>query len=258
MENTQTKVKVPYNTLEYGDIVQIRAPFEENMPEYYNGYSVYDVRGYKVRDSMGMTYKFRPVMVISVTEDELTYIPLTSSYGGEHDDFYQYQLKDNSMTPQYGDKPITTYAETGNVRVIPIRADANVTYCGAMTHEDKTEITKMLNRHAFNVIDGLDEHKFMSEQQKEVLENRLEVTGYEQTPVPNGIKYTQENREFTIYDSGVVYYHFELPLETIIRRTEVRDNITIVRPDVVYEDTSFEQKLKELNGSPIYEQTASS
>lgn len=240
---------VPFSCLNYGDVIKINAPFEENTPEYYNGYSVYDVRGNKVFDESGRFSKPRPVMVISVTDTELTYVPLTSSYDGHYDMFYQYKLTDNSMTPQYGDKPIITYVETGNVRVVPIKSSKTIRYYGEVTEFDKNNITKMLNKDAFTVTDGVDKHAYISETQAEVFDERLRNSGYETQSIPNGTKYSQDNREFTLYNSGVVYYHFNLPLETIIRRTDVREN-TVIRHRVLKDD-SLETNLQELSGSQI-------
>ena len=60
--------------LQFGDIVGICAPFEENLPDYYNGYNPLDVRGDYVTDGFGRTYKFRPVMVVGVSETELHFV----------------------------------------------------------------------------------------------------------------------------------------------------------------------------------------
>lgn len=70
--------------LQFGDIVGICAPFEENLPDYYNGYNPLDVRGDYVTDGFGRTYKFRPVMVVGVSWGKRNRIALRTDYTSQY------------------------------------------------------------------------------------------------------------------------------------------------------------------------------
>ena len=108
--------KRPVTELEFGDIIGIWAPYEENTPDYYNGYDPLYIKGEYVTDNFGRTAKFRPVMVVGVSDDELHYIAIThrtSSRGGR----YQYEMQSTELGTLYD----TSYAECANVRCIPIK-----------------------------------------------------------------------------------------------------------------------------------------
>ena len=86
--------------------------------------------------------------------------------------------------------------------------------------------------------DGLDKYKYVSAEKKELLANRLDATNYQKTEYGNRVTYSQANREFTVYDSGVIHFHFELPLETVRRRTEIKENRTFPVRDTFAEEIS--------------------
>lgn len=243
-QNTYT-----YRDLSFGDVIEITAPFEENTTEYYNGYSPYEIRGDLVRDRFGRTEKQRPVMVIDVTPTELTYIPLTSSRGNEHDKLHQYPLEDNSMTPQHNHhRPITTYAETASVRVIPIKADDIADYYGAIKENDLAEIQKFLMNNAQDVYDIHDKHVYMGQDQMEKFVDTLESQNYKKSIDENGLPvYSQNNRTFTLSQSGVVKVHFELSAEQVRRRIEQKEHIRLpARPRTNNHDTVFRSSLETL------------
>ena len=239
-----------YRDLSFGDVIKITAPFEENTTEYYNGYSPYEIRGDLVRDRFGRTEKQRPVMVIDVTSTELTYIPLTSSRGNEHDEAHQYLLEDNSMTPQHHYyRPVKTYAETASVRVIPINSDEIADYYGKVKEHDLAEIQKRLMEDAQDVYDGNDKHVYMGEKQMAAFINGLESHNYKKT-VEDGLSvYSQDNRTFTLSDSGVVKVHFELSVSQVRRRIERKEHIRLLPPTSARtnnHDTAFRSSLETL------------
>lgn len=231
--------KTNYQDMSFGDVINILAPFEENTPEYYNGHNPLSVRGEYVTDSRGRRGKWRPVMVVDVTETELIYTPLTTSVGSLHDEYYQYHVKDNSMTPQNPKRPnLQTFAEIGSVRKIPIKPHHTAHKYGTLADDDIENIKAALDRDGLSVSDGLDKYKYVSAEKKELLANRLEATNYQKTEYGNRVTYSQDNREFTVYDSGVIHFHFELPLETVRRRTEIKENRTFQVRDTFAEEIS--------------------
>lgn len=239
-----------YRDLSFGDVIKITAPFEENTTEYYNGYSPYEIRGDLVRDRFGRTEKQRPVMVIDVTSTELTYIPLTSSRGNDHDEAHQYQLEDNSMTPQHNwYRPVKTYAETASVRVIPINSDEIADYYGKIKEHDLAEIQKRLMEDAQDVYDGNDKHVYMGEKQMAAFINGLESHNYKKT-IEDGLSvYSQDNRTFTLSESGVVKVHFELSVSQVRRRIERKEHIRLRPPSSARtktHDTAFSSSLETL------------
>lgn len=213
----------PYKDLEYGDVVKIKAPFEENTREYYNGHSPLDVRGSLVRDKFGNSSKTRPVMVLDVTDDKLFYIPLTTSSRkyARHDEQHQYKLKNNDMTPKHPRREVDTYAETGSVRVFYLNKKwSDVRYFGRIDQVDLKQITWRLNHDARNIVDGVDRHTYMSAN-KDRFEEALLSAGYQKTQTQTANRYSLENRTFTVYNSGIVGAHFELPLDVVRRRMEL-------------------------------------
>ena len=77
MENGRTYKQVA--DLNFGDIIKMKAPYEENTKDYYFGHNVKDVMGGIMVDHFGRPYKIRPVMVIGFENNELTYCTLTST-----------------------------------------------------------------------------------------------------------------------------------------------------------------------------------
>lgn len=246
-KHTDDFVRVNYQETKFGDVINIRAPFEENTPEYYNGHDVLDVRGEYVQDSKGNRGKWRPVMVIDVTPTELIYIPLTTSVGSLHDEYYQYHVKDNSMTPQNPNHPHReTFAEIGSVRRLPIKPYHKAQFYGTLAEEDIDNIKQALDANGLNVTDGLDKYKYVTPEKRDLMRSTFEKAGYEITEIQDGLVYKQENREFTVYDSGVVHYHFELPLEVVRRRTEMTEKRRLpVRDDFVSEVSKLDKELGE-------------
>ena len=67
-------------------------------------------------DNFGRTAKFRPVVVVGVSDEELHYIPVTHSTS-QKSERYQYLLKSTELNSTYED----SYVECCNVRCIPVK-----------------------------------------------------------------------------------------------------------------------------------------
>lgn len=76
-EETLVKVK----NLKPGNIITVFVPYEENTPDYYNGHPPENIRE-PYKDKLGRTGKKRPILVLKVTDDEITYVPITSKPDG--------------------------------------------------------------------------------------------------------------------------------------------------------------------------------
>lgn len=247
-------MKKRHDELQLGDVITIRAPFEENTPTYYNGHDVIAVRGEEMSNQFGQTGKYRPVMVISSRKDELIYIPLTTSTGGDHDHEHQYQLLDNSEMPKPKFKDdFETYAEVTSVRTIPSREYYKSIYHGRIKEQDLENLKTRMTQDALNLYDGFDSYKYATPQAIDKINEVFSASGYEIEEHENSRIYKQENREFTVSDDGVIFYHFRLSLEAVQRRQariEHRE-MPIKQPEEPLNIDDFEQAIEELEAGKM-------
>ena len=83
--------------LRKGAVIHMRIPYEENTPDYYNGYQPKEIRGHLFHDRFGDTSKPRMVVVVGHEENSILYLPITSRHSAM-DSRRHYELQDNSMT----------------------------------------------------------------------------------------------------------------------------------------------------------------
>lgn len=195
-----------------GDVLLKFCPFEENTRDYYNGYTVEEIIGNKVLDRNGKDGKTRPILVLDIQDYQISYIPLTSKYNSNTFDVMNlYKLQDTNL---HSDNYLATYAQL-DVRVIKSHPEATHVKVDTLTPRDLSEVTSRLNERAFAVRDGIDSRALMSESQMEMFRNRLEIANYSHKSFPTGVNYYQENRRFTLYNSGLVHYHFQKDIEDV-------------------------------------------
>lgn len=199
---------------QFGDVVMIYAPFEENTPDYHNGHDVLDVLGDYVRDKFGNTAKRRPVMVIGVGDGNLTYIPLTTSTTNQYDEKYQYHVKDNSMTPKR-DESIQTYAELHSVRVIH-EPTGTLIYHGRLKDDDLENIKSGMNKLSSRIEPGKDKRVYMKPESREKLVQNLENIGFSRVSEMDKELFKKGPTEITIFEkTDTILYHFETSLEDV-------------------------------------------
>lgn len=197
--------------LQFGDIVGICAPFEENLPDYYNGYNPLDVRGDYVTDGFGRTYKFRPVMVVGVSETELHFVPITHRNTAKCDRKHQYELQHTKTNSKYS----TSFVECHNVRCIPTKPFWRVDYFGHIAPEDQKHIKQSMLEDIAYVPNGRDIRKYVPDIARDIVKQTLIDSGFECEVHEDKQVFKLNTQEHTLYDNGVLYYHYQKPLEMV-------------------------------------------
>ena len=204
-QNKQYRVK---QDLQFGDVVKVFAPFEENTPEYYNGHEPLDIKGTLESDRNGRTGKFRPVMIVSVTEDSIYYSTLTSHSGAKDDDKFQFPLKKNGFLPN-SDK-YDTFVEVSSVRRIDAKYD-KYEYYGQVDTEELLGIKKALNDNSFKRIRyKKDYYNYISPQNEKQYRNELKTRGYRE------IDNQMVGKTVVSFEDGIVKHHYERTFEEVI------------------------------------------
>lgn len=211
-------LKWKHKDLVLGDVITIKAPFEENTKTYYNGYDVLDVRGEFVTDSFGRTSKWRPVMVVSTTNDQIAYLPLTTSRGSKHDYYYQYQLQDDDMIEKPKWKPnAESFVEIGSLRVIDSKSYYTYRKHGQISDRDLVNIKEKLIKDFTRVTVGCDTYKYVTKDNVNPLVERLKVSGFVENK-NNPLCLTKDTTSFSFQEDGLLYCHFDMTLEDVIKR----------------------------------------
>lgn len=211
-------LKYKHKDLVLGDVITIKAPFEENTKTYYNGYDVLDVRGELVTDSFGRTSKWRPVMVVSTTSDQLAYLPLTTSHGSKHDCYHQYQLQDNDMIERPKWKPnAKSFVEIGSLRVIDSQNHYTYQKHGQISDRDLVNIKDRLVKDFTRVTVGCDTYKYVTKDNVTLLMDKLKTQGFV-TNENNPLCLTRDTTSFIFQEDGLLYCHFDMSLDAVIKR----------------------------------------
>lgn len=202
--------KRPVTELKFGDIIGIWAPYEENTPDYYNGYDPLYIKGEYVTDNFGRTAKFRPVMVVGVSDEELHYIAIThrTSYKGGR---YQYEMQSTYLGTSYD----TSYAECANVRCIPVKPYWAFPQFGVTSAEDIRNIKQKFIENISYIPHERDYRKFVPDIAREIVMNTYDELGYERTRTADSWKFNKGTEEHTLYDNGVLYHHYYKPIQQV-------------------------------------------
>lgn len=208
------RIQKSVNDLKFGDIVTIKAPFEENTYLYYNGHNPIAVNGELVKDRMGQTSKFRPVMVIGRVENQLIYAPITSSHkDASSDDFYQYKVIHNQSIPN-GHR-YTTYVETNSIRELRVNDDWTLPYHTTLEDIDQNNLTRRFANIIMRNEPVRDSYRYATpygvERYKEHLEGQ-----YERQDLGEKARYRiRDNEYLDLYANGIIKHHYERTLEEV-------------------------------------------
>lgn len=225
IDNETLFVETPFDQIQFGDVVTIFAPYEENTVDYYNGHLPKSVRGDLYRDKDGRTGKSRPVMVLDCHPPFITYLPLTSSRTNEHDYKHQYQLIDNSALPHKPGEILNSYVEIDSVRTTTIPKNWNGFYkSGSISNDEQLVIRNLLNNACRKVVNGIDKRAFVSGELSTILSENLKNAGYEEIEKGYYKSYQKHDCDFRIYPSGLVHYHFIRTLDEIKAEFGIEDS----------------------------------
>ena len=206
--------KRPVTELEFGDIIGIWAPYEENTPDYYNGYDPLYIKGEYVTDNFGRTAKFRPVMVVGVSDDELHYVPVTHGTSTTRER-YQHQLQSTN----FGGYNIS-YANCASVRCIPIKPYWAFPQFGVMSAEDTRAIKQKFVENISYIPYERDYRKYVPDIARDIVMNTYDELGYERTRTSDSWKFNKGTEEHTLYDNGVLYHHYYKPIQQVQEERE--------------------------------------
>lgn len=203
------------NQLRKGDIIFMRIPFEENTPDYYNGYSPQEIRGGLYVDRQGQTGKSRYVVIIGHEYNSIAYLPMTSRHT-RFDSMHQYELQDNSMTYRK-DPKMKSYVEVDSLRCVYANPKWNITYQGRITENDMINIMVKLGHCKLNFKSDRDQRIYVSRNKNEMFDKKIRENGYFLTKETTLEKvYEKEDgRTITKADWGLVKYHVPLSKEAV-------------------------------------------
>ena len=161
--------------LKKGDIIRMRIPFEENTPDYYNGYDPKEIRGHMYKDRFGNTSKPRFVIVVGHDADNIMYLPLTSRHS-RFDSSHQYELQDNSMTWKK-DEDMKSYVEVDSLRARWANPEWDIHYFGRVAENDMVNIMVKLGRRQIDFDSLRDQRVYVSRNKEEAFERKLSENG---------------------------------------------------------------------------------
>lgn len=208
------RVPVQSRDLQFGDIVGICAPFEENLPDYYNRYNPLDVRGEYVTDGFGRTYKYRPVMVVGVSETEMHFVPITHRNTSRRDANHQYELQSTQFA-EANSRYKQSFVECHNVRCIPTKPFWNVDYFGHASADDQKRIKQSMLENIAYMPFGRDLRKYVPDIAKDIIINTFTASGFECETHDDKQVFKRGTQEHTLYNNGVLYYHYRKSLEDV-------------------------------------------
>lgn len=226
MEHEEFATRKPKD-LRKGDIVRMRIPFEENTPDYYNGYKPEDIRGELYKDRFGSTSKPRFVIVMGQEGRNIIYLPLTSRHSG-FDSEHQYTLQDNSMTWKK-DPDMKSYVEVDSVRAVYANPNWDIQYIGRAAENDMVNIAVRLGKTTLDMDSKRDQRVYVSRNNTASFERNLAEKGYEVSKSePNQTTYrNKEGRTITKQKWGLVRYHVPLSKEEVTNLVAERENIPV-------------------------------
>lgn len=222
MGEVEPIIKKPRD-LRKGDIIRIRVPFEENTPDYYNGYHPKEIRGEWYKDRFGNTSKPRFCVVIGKEQNNILYLPLTSRHA-RFDDKHQYMLQDNSMTWRKDDE-MKSYVEIDTLRAIHTKEDWNIQSFGQVAENDMANIMVQLGRRKVDLDSDRDQRIYVSPRKEAAFERHMAENGY---IVSEG---TQQNKTYNKEDGrtvtkskwGFVFYHVPMSKEKVTAMVAKRE-----------------------------------
>lgn len=207
--------KKSLNQLRKGDIIFMRIPFEENTPDYYNGYSPQEIRGSLYVDKEGQTGKSRYVIVIGHEYNSITYLPMTSRHA-RFDNLHQYELQDNSMTYRK-DPKMKSYVEVNSLRCVYANPKWGITYQGRITENDMINIMVKLSHRKLNFESDRDQRVYISQNKNKMFDRQIKENGYslsKETALEK-VYEKEDGRTITKADWGLAKYHVPLSKEAV-------------------------------------------
>ena len=207
-----------YEDLRFGDIIKIKAPFEENTKAYYNGHSpkLINPDG-PITDRFNRTAKYRPVMVVSVDEGVVYYAPLTSIHNDRGDNVHHYQVTNNQLIPN-SDR-YKTYVETSTVRAFYTHPGWTLRYYTTLETRDRDNLRSTMSSRLADVHPIIDTYRYGSPKHIRHLERTLTEEGYTyKGENKHGIKWYEspnEKVQTSIPPSGLVFHHHVRTLEEV-------------------------------------------
>ena len=214
--------------LKRGDIINIKAPFEENTKDYYNGYTPEQIRGHKFTDRFGLSAKSRMVIYIGRDNQTLYYLPVTSKQK-RGDLPHQYELKDNSMTPK-ADADRHSYVECENLRAIEIPFGTDIPYTNRITNEDLANIMHRISNIALQFDSQRDKRGYITPEMKETFEQELTSRGFTVRKETEDRKiWRKKNVEVTQTKYGLIHYHVDMSKQDVTIMVSKREGHDVTR-----------------------------
>lgn len=213
-----------FQSLKKGDVVRMRIPYEENTPDYYNGYSPKEIRGELFKDKYGMDSKPRFVIVIGKDGNNLLYLPMTSRHS-RFDTKHQYVLQDNSMTWKR-DPDMKSYVEVSSLRAIRIKQEWDVQYFGRIAENDMANIMSQAGKNQLNLESKRDQRVYVSRNNEQKFEEQLFAHGFALTKEEALRKEYKKEDGITVTRTkwGMVKYHVPLSKEEVAALVAERES----------------------------------
>lgn len=202
--------------LRKGDIIRMRIPFEENTPDYYNGYNPKEIRGQYYKDKFGDTGKPRFVIVMGQEGNNIIYLPLTSNSRSNMDSIHQYTLQDNSMTWKK-DPDMKSHVELDSLRAVYANPEWTLQKIGHIAENDLINIQVKLGKREINLDLQCDQRAYVPMKKEESFIKKIEDNGYvfQGSEDYTKIYMNKEGRTITKQKWGLVKYHVPLSKEEV-------------------------------------------
>lgn len=211
--------------LRMGDILYIKAPFEENLNDYYNGYTVQEIRGHIFTDRFGRDSKKREVIYMGHDGQNLLYIPLTSQNTSAFDKLHQYKLKDNSMTHK-ATPEIESFAEVSNMRAVRVNYDDALIRNGHIRDLDLRNIQHRIAHNTLQITGDKDGRGYIPNGMVSVWRTEIEQQGF--TCIRNTQDkqvYQKDNINICRNKDGMVHYHCIKTKDEVKRMVAKREGV---------------------------------
>lgn len=200
-------VKATLLQLHMGDILYIKAPFEENLNDYYNGYNVQDIRGHIFTDRFGRDSKKREVIYMGHDGPNLLYVPLTSQNASAFDKLHQYKLKDNSMTHK-ATPDIESFVEVSNMRAIRVSYDDKLIRNGHIRDLDLRNIQHRVAHNTMQLTGDRDARGYIPNGMLPLWQKEMEQQGFMCIRNTQDKQvYQKDNINICRNKDGMVHYH---------------------------------------------------
>lgn len=236
--------------LKSGDTIRTYIPFEENTPDYFNGYHPDAIRPQPYRNRFGQAGKERLVVYIGKDSyDNMLYLPITSSHASRYDSIRHYEVKDKESIDKRNIYD-HSYVETTSLRALPTDQTKRFKVEGKLSYEDYHNTMHRVTHTTMQFESERDYRGVVPDNMLALWEKDQLGSKYRKHTNNKGdTVYTRGHNVITRTEDGMVHYHKRYAKETVKRIVEYRENTRLGVPHNDRELTSFVEHVDNLSAS---------